>query len=357
MEKWTAENIPSLDGTLAVVTGANSGIGFYTSLELARAGAEVVLAARSAVKGKEAVDRIKSELPNAKVRLELLDLASLESVRAFARRFETEGKLDLLINNAGVMSIPKRETTQDGFEKQFGTNYLGPFALTMLLLPMLKRSSRSRVTTVSSSAAAMGPKKINFDDLQSQKDYSPWKAYCQAKLADLMMMLELGRRANAAGWSLISNGAHPGYARTNLQTSGPGKEKPAVQKLIEVFFAHDAFHGALPTLRAATSTAMESGAYFAPGKLFGMKGDPVRIAIPKPAQDEEAARGIWEIAEELTGTRSPFPPVSRPSVLRTWRVGSIQCISSRGGRNADYEKKLHSKRCGSQLAGDNQTWR
>src|SRR5580698_4362045 len=179
MKKWTVADIPSQRGKLAVVTGANSGIGWNTALELARAGAEVILAARTEAKGQDAVDRIRRLLPQAKVRFELLDLASLRSVRAFAAKVNTETKVDLLVNNAGVMAVPRRELTEDGFERQFGTNFLGPFALTVLLLPALQRAPSPRVTTVSSGAANMGLRRINFDDLQWGRSYGPWKAYCQ----------------------------------------------------------------------------------------------------------------------------------------------------------------------------------
>ncbi len=303
MTKWTMADIPSQKDRLAVVTGANSGIGWHTALELARAGSEVILAARTEPKAKDAVDRINRVLPNAKVRFELLDLASLKSVRAFAKRVGSEHKVDLLVNNAGVMRVPKREVTEDGFERQFGTNFLGPFALTMLLLPALVRSDSPRVTTVSSGAANMGLKRINFDDMQWTKSYGPWNAYCQSKLADLMLMLELGRRSATAGTGLLSNAAHPGYARTNLQTSGPGRELNAVERFITPFMSHDAAHGALPTLRAATAKDTSTGAYYAPEKMFHLKGDPIPVPLPKPALDEEAARRLWKAAEELTGTK------------------------------------------------------
>jgi NAD(P)-dependent dehydrogenase (short-subunit alcohol dehydrogenase family) len=241
--EWTVREIPSQTERLAVVTGANSGIGWHTALELARAGGEVILAARSESKGREAAERIRREIPAAKVRAEMLDLASLQSVRAFVAEVNSEAKLDLLVNNAGVMAVPQRQTTQDGFELQFGTNFLGPFALTVLLLPALQRATYPRVTTVSSGAANMGLKKINFEDLQWEKSYGPWKAYCQSKLADLMLMLELERRCDEAGIRLISNAAHPGYARTNLQTSGPGRQQNAVEKMMASFMSHDAAHG------------------------------------------------------------------------------------------------------------------
>jgi NAD(P)-dependent dehydrogenase (short-subunit alcohol dehydrogenase family) len=302
MGKWIMADTPSLRGRLAVVTGANSGIGWHTALELARAGSEVILASRTESKGRDAVDRIRRQLPQARVRAEVLDLANLRSVQSFAARIGGEAKLDLLVNNAGVMAVPKRQVTEDGFELQFGTNFLGPFALTMALLPALMRAQSPRVTTVSSGAANMGLKKINFGDLQWERSYGPWIAYCQSKLADLMFALELGRRSASAGIPLVSNAAHPGYARTNLQTSGPGREKYRVEKIMEAFLSHDAAHGALPTLRAATTEDAVSGSYFAPDGIFQLKGDPAPVRIPKPAQNEAAARQLWETAEGLTGT-------------------------------------------------------
>jgi NAD(P)-dependent dehydrogenase (short-subunit alcohol dehydrogenase family) len=301
MAKWTIEDIPSQKGKLAVVTGANSGIGWNTALELARAGGEVILTARTEEKGQDAVGRIRRELPQARVRFELLDLASLQSVRSFAAKVISEPKLDLLVNNAGVMRLPQRQVTVDGFEVQFGTNFLGPFALTVLLLPALQRAASPRVTTVSSGAANMGLKKINFDDLQWEKSYAPWKAYCQSKLADLMLMLELERRSKAAGIQLVSNAAHPGYARTNLQTSGPGRPLNLIERTLTPFMSHDAAHGALPTLRAATSPEPSSGTYYAPERMFNLKGDPIPVRLPKPALDEAAARKLWEVSEQLTG--------------------------------------------------------
>lgn len=305
MANWAEADIPSLQGKLAVVTGANSGIGWNTALELARAGAEVILTARTNAKGQDAVDRIRRQLPKARVRFELLDLASQRSVRAFAAKVVGEPKLDLLVNNAGVMRLPQRQVTEDGFETQFGTNFFGPFALTLLLLPALQRAPSPRVTTVSSGAANMGLRKINFDDLQWERSYGPWKAYCQSKLADLMLMLELARRSNAAGINLVSNAAHPGYARTNLQTSGPGRELNLVERTFTTFTSHDAAHGALPTLRAATSPEASSGTYYAPDRMFNLKGDPVLVKLPKPALDEASAQKLWEISEQLTGVSWP----------------------------------------------------
>jgi NAD(P)-dependent dehydrogenase (short-subunit alcohol dehydrogenase family) len=305
--KWTVADIPSQKGKLAVVTGANSGIGWHTALELARAGSEVILAARTEEKGRDAVERIRRLLPQAKVRFEVLDLASLRSVRTFAAMVGSEAKLNLLVNNAGVMAVPKRQVTEDGFELQFGTNFVGPFALTGLLMPALQRAASPRVTTVSSGAANMGLRRINFDDLQWERSYGPWKAYCQSKLADLMLMSELGRRSAASGVRLLSNAAHPGYARTNLQTSGPGVSRNPIRNMIEktmeFVMSQDAARGALPTLRAATEIDAAPGSYYAPDRIFELKGDPVLVPVPKPARDEAAARRLWEVSERLTGVQ------------------------------------------------------
>ena len=303
--------IPSQSGKLAMVTGANSGIGWYTALELARAGGEVIIATRSVGKAREAIQRIQRQLPSAKVRFEELDLASLRSVRAFAERINQESKLDLLVNNAGVMAVPQRRVTEDGFELQLGTNFLGHFALTGLLLPVLRRAPSPRVTTVSSGAANLGLKRINFEDLQWEQSYGAWKAYCQSKLADLMLTLELGRRSAEAGIGLLSNAAHPGWARTNLQTSGPGRSQNVIEKIAGFFLSQDAAHGALPTLRAATALEAVPGSYYAPDGLFGLKGNPVLTPIPKPALDRVAARQLWDMAEKLTGVSWHFEERAR----------------------------------------------
>lgn len=309
MKKWSVADIPPQTGKLAVVTGGNSGLGWHVALELARAGGEVILTARSEAKGREAVERIRHQVPQAKVLAEILDLASLESVHAFAERMK-KLKIDNLINNAGVMAVPRREVTVDGFERQFGTNFLGHFALTGLLLPamvppMFGSLRAPRVTTVSSIAANMRLKRINFDDLQLERSYNPWTAYCQSKLADLMFALELGRRLASHSIAVISNAAHPGYARTNLQTSGPGRPPGLGQRIFEKFASHDATNGALPILRAATETGAVNCTYYGPSGRYQIKGSAIRIHVPKPAQDEAAAARLWEVAESLTGVKFP----------------------------------------------------
>ncbi len=297
---WTTANIPDLNGKVALVTGANSGIGWETALALARAGAEVILSVRTDGKGEDAIERIRRYLPQARLRHIVLDLASQDSVRKVAAALNQEQKLDLLINNAGVMSIPERHTTEDGYELQFATNYLGPFALTCLLMPLLGRSPAPRVTMVSSGAANMGPKKINFSDPQWAGWYSPWHAYCQSKLADLMFALELARRCASAGLGLLSNAAHPGFAMTNIQTSGPGRPQNPIESLVATFLSQDAAHGALPILRAATELDAKPGSYYAPDGWYQLKGNPVLVPIPPPAQDESASRRLWEVSQTMT---------------------------------------------------------
>ena len=219
MPPWTTDDIPDLSGRTAVVTGANSGLGFESALALTRAGAEVVLACRDQTKGAEAADRITGLVPSATVSLVPLDLSDLSSVRAFAAVIgERYAGLDILLNNAGVMAIPRRETA-DGFEMQFGTNHLGHFALTGLLLDSLLARPGARVVTVSSAVAQVG--RIRFDDLQGTAKYGKWSAYSQSKLANQLFTLELDRRASRAGLDLVSVAAHPGYAATNLQAVGP----------------------------------------------------------------------------------------------------------------------------------------
>ena len=296
-----------------MITGANSGIGWETALELARKGAEIILPARSQAKADDAITRIRRQVPGAKLIPEILDLADLSSVRAFAARYIERfpgQSLDLLINNAGVMAVPTRETTVDGFERQFGTNYLGPFTLTALLLPSIKPQPGSRIVTVSSSASKWG--KIDFDNLQSERVYKPMRqAYGQSKLADSVFALELQRRLTAIGSPILSTAAHPGYALTNLQTSGPGEVGLVLRMLSEVLkpiASQDAAHGALPTLFAAVAPEATPGGYYGPDRFFELKGDPVPVPIPKTAQDVSVAKRLWAESERLTGIS--FGPLS-----------------------------------------------
>jgi NAD(P)-dependent dehydrogenase (short-subunit alcohol dehydrogenase family) len=295
---WTAADIPDLDGHRAVVTGANSGLGFQIALELARHGASVVLAVRDAFRGEDAARRMEGM--DVAVEVERLDLADLTSVRAFADRFS--GGLDLLVNNAGVMALPRR-TTKDGFEMQLGTNHLGHFALTGLLLPRLLESPGARVVTMSSGAHAYG--RIRFENLQGERHYQRWLAYGQSKLANLLFAFELARRAALADLDLTSVAAHPGYAATNLQTQGARMEdsraKAFVAELGNRLFAQSDAQGALPALYAATMPDVIGGEYFGPDGRSGMRGHPTRAQTSKSARDPELAARLWAVSEELTG--------------------------------------------------------
>jgi NAD(P)-dependent dehydrogenase (short-subunit alcohol dehydrogenase family) len=289
---WGAKDVPDLHGLTALVTGANSGIGFFTALELGRAGARIVAACRDPARGAEAVARWSGVLPDGSFRIESLDLADLASIRALAARVYAEDeRIDILVNNAGVMAVPQREVTADGFERQFGTNHLGHFALTALLAPALRRSRAPRVVTVSSSVASVG--RVNLHDLQSERRYSPWRAYSASKLANLLYMLELGRRAP---W-VTSVAAHPGLAPSNLQRHmGPASTwmVGAMGQRAEI--------GALPSLYAATGD-VRTGEYYGPRWLFHLRGSPARLRLPGRALDADAARALWDESERLTGTR------------------------------------------------------
>jgi len=292
--------VPSQLGRTAVVTGATGGLGYETALALSKAGAEVILTGRDDRKGRPAIDKISHEVAGARLSYEHLDLASLASVADFAQRMHARQSLDLLINNAGVMALPRRQTTADGFEVQFGTNHLGHFALTARLMPLLRRASGPRVVSLSSLAHRTGF--IDFNDLQGVRGYSPWKAYGQSKLACLMFALELQRRSDAAGWNLISNAAHPGFARTNLFASGPGGLLSFATDLAAPLFGHSAADGARPILFAATSPEARPGAYYGPGGISELRGAPARALIMPQARDETAAARLWKVSEQLTGT-------------------------------------------------------
>jgi NAD(P)-dependent dehydrogenase (short-subunit alcohol dehydrogenase family) len=302
MTDWTIADIPSQDGRTAIITGATGGLGFETALALAGAGATVVLTGRNDVKGRQAIEKIRGQFPNAPISYEALDLANLASVADFATRFAAaHASLDLLINNAGVMALPKRQTTADGFEMQFGINYLGHYALTARLLPLLRRGHQLRVVNLSSMAHRSG--RIDFDDLQGAKSYNPFKAYCQSKLAMLIFALELQRRSDAAGWGLMSNAAHPGFARTDLMANGPGTEglMGLFGKILQPFASHSAAAGALPTLFAATSPAAKAGGYYGPNGFYEMKGSPSPAKIMPRAKDAAVNARLWDVSAALTG--------------------------------------------------------
>jgi NAD(P)-dependent dehydrogenase (short-subunit alcohol dehydrogenase family) len=293
---WTAQDIPDQTGRTVVITGANSGIGMVAARELARAGAQVVMAVRNLDKGRAAADQI----PAGEVEVRELDLADLASVRAFADGYQ--GELDLLINNAGVMAPPRRET-KDGFESQFGTNHLGHFALTGLLLPRLDAAEEPRVVTVSSGAHRIG--RIRFGDLQGERRYNNWLWYGQSKLANLMFAFELQRRATEAGSDLRSLAVHPGYARTNLQFAAPPRYEQAVMKVTNLL-AQTADMGALPTLYAATAPDVPGGSFIGPDGLLEQRGYPHIVTASRRAYDEDSWRRLWEISQELTGVSYDF---------------------------------------------------
>ncbi len=302
MAHWNAEHIPDQSGRVAIVTGANSGLGYETTRALARKGARVVMACRNLKRGQQARDRILQRTPGAALDLLPLDLGSLEAVRAFAAKYRAAyQRLDLLINNAGVMAPPRRETA-DGFEMQFGVNHLGHFALTGLLLDLLVSTPGSRVVTVSSTAAYYG--RINFDDLQGEKRYSRYQAYGQSKLANLLFAFELQRRLAAASSGTISNGAHPGLAETNLQARAASDSGNLFERglytVMHALVSQGAELGALPQLYAATAPDAEGGALYGP-RVLHVRGYPRRVRPPGAARNKANARRLWERSETLSG--------------------------------------------------------
>ncbi len=300
--RWTLDNAPSQDGRVAIVTGANSGLGFETALGLAKKGAHVILACRNQAKGQAALAAARSENPRGTLELMPLDLAELASVRRFAAAFlEKHARLDLLVNNAGVMACAKKETA-DGFEFQLGTNHLGHFALTGLLLERLLETEGSRIVNVSSSAHWFGH--VNLDDLMGDDAYSRWGAYGQSKLANLLFTYELQRRLEARGATTQSLSAHPGWTATNLQAlPDAGWFERTTTKVGNCLLAQDAEMGALPQLFAAVAPEAKGGDFFAPAKFRQMRGYPVKVASNERSHDVDKARGLWELSEELTGVR------------------------------------------------------
>ncbi len=303
---WSPAAAPRLDGQVAIVTGATGGLGWEVALGLAAQGATTILAGRNPVKGADALARVLARVPGAAARFELMDLASLDSVAMFAARIaDTHPAVAVLVNNAGVMAPPTRRVTPDGFELQFGTNYLGHFALAARLLPQLLASGAPRVVSVSSVAHARA--RIDFADLQGARAYSPWALYGQSKLAMLMFALELQRRAKAAGWPLRSVAAHPGWAVTDIISNGPGGGVPglkerAMQAAFRLF-GQSAARGALPLLFAAMATEAKGGEYYGPRGFMEIKGDVGPARIMPQASDAVAAARLWELSERLTGLR------------------------------------------------------
>ena len=295
---WTAENIPDLSGKSAVITGANSGIGYETALALAGKGATTILACRSQSKGETAVAQIRRQFPQAPAELMPLDLADLAAVRHFAVALQERiDRLDLLINNAGVMAPPFGQTA-DGFELQFGVNHLGHFALTGLLLDLIKRASGSRVVTVSSLMHRRG--QIDFDNLNGERGYNRAAAYGQSKLANLLFTYELQRKLDSAQIDTLSVAAHPGWAATNLQQHS----RPV--NFMNRFLAQSAAMGALPTLYAATAPDVQGGDYYGPGRRFESVGYPRKVASNGRSHDTAVATRLWAISEQLTGVEYPF---------------------------------------------------
>ena len=300
--RWTQKNIPSQRGKTIIVTGTG-GLGYEDALALSLAGGDVIIAGRNPQKGAQAVSRIKASYSGAQIDFEEVDLSSLDSVAAFAGRLtKRRDRIDVLINNAGVMTPPTRQTTVDGFELQFATNYLGHFALTARLLPLLQRAPQPRVVSVSSVAARGG--RIDFDDLQAERDYKPMPVYSQSKLACLMFALELQRRSDDMGWGINSIAAHPGVSRTDLLHNAPGRF--SAQGLIRTymwFLFQPAARGALPTLYAATDPSARAGAYYGPDGLGEIRGLPAAAKVPEAAKDIDAAFKLWEVSERLSDIR------------------------------------------------------
>jgi len=315
-KSWSSEQIPDQSGRVAVVTGANSGIGLVTARDLAGKGAKVVVACRDTSKGEKAVEKMRNKLDADGEATELeireIDLADLGSVRNFAAGLIAEHPdgIDLLINNAGVMAPPRQETAE-GYELQFGTNHLGHFALTGLLFDQLKKKPDSRVVTVSSNAHKMG--KINFDDLQSKKRYMRWSAYGQSKLANLIFAIDLQKRIDEAGLQMKSMAAHPGLSATNLGSAGTGTGNGLVNllttpflKFSNAFVAQDADAGAQPTLFAAVSPGLPGGSYIGPDGIGEHRGSPTVVAPRKVAHNAEFAARLWDKSVELTGVEYDF---------------------------------------------------
>lgn len=294
MKPWTFADIPSQSGRIAVVTGANTGIGFETARMLALKGAQVVMACRNLEKGRGAIGRILAEKPAGSVIVEPLDLSDLESVAAFAGAFSAKHeRLDLLINNAGVM-LPPLTRTKQGFELQFGTNHLGHFALTARLLPLLERTPGARVVVVSSTAQNTG--RIALADLNwERRRYGAWAAYGQSKLANMMFALELQRRLGAMGSKVVVTAAHPGWTATDLQ------RQSAFMQFFNPFFAMKPAAGALPTLRAATDPAAGPASYWGPAHFLELSGPPVPARVPGHAKDATVAARLFDASEQLTG--------------------------------------------------------
>lgn len=309
---WTVEDMPNQAGKMAIVTGGNSGLGYETVLALAGKGAQVVLACRNLDRGNQARARVLAQAPQASVEVMALDLGNLASIRAFAGAYSARyDQLHLLINNAGVMAPPRQETA-DGFEMQFGTNHLGHFALTGLLIDLIARTPGSRIVNVTSSAQYFGT--INFDDLHSEQAYSRYGAYNQSKLANVLFTFELQRRLEAAGIEAISAAAHPGFSTTNLQkvtvSVSEARLEGLLYGLMMPMVAQSQAQGALPQLYAATMPDVKGGDHFAPNGFMEIRGYPARKPAAKAAYNEADAKRLWEVSETLTGVRYLHPTLN-----------------------------------------------
>ncbi|HEV7227414.1 SDR family oxidoreductase [Brevundimonas sp.] len=305
--RYSPADVPDQTGRFVIVTGGNGGTGFETAKVLATKGAEVLIAARDAKKGERAVQEIRRMTPGAQVRFERLDLSSQADVARFAEARRAEGRrIDVLINNAGIMALPKRQASADGHELQLATNFLGHFALTARLLPLLKGGRTVQLSSIKHRSG-----RIHLDDLNLERGYGDWKAYDQSKLAMLMFALELDRRSRANGWGVTSVAAHPGYARTGLIGAGPLGSRPVsrfmfsvvYRPFIEPLISHSAADGALPILMAATAPDVSPGGYYGPTTGKELKGPAGPVGMKPHARDEVTAAALWESAERLTGVR------------------------------------------------------
>ena len=302
-KKWTEKDIPDLNGKVIIITGANNGLGFENTLQFARKKATVIMACRHIEKGQKAFERVKKKIPNAKIELIKLDLASLDSVRHFCKEFkEKYSTLDVLLNNAGIMMVPYRKTV-DGFESQIGTNHLGHFALTAHLFELLRTTPGSRIVNVSSSLHESG--EMYWDDFLFEKKYNRTEAYARSKLANLLFTYELDRRLKAKGINVLAVASHPGFANTGLANHlfGPAKYilKPVVFRIV----AQSARKGALPSTRAAVDPSVQGGEYFGPKGIFGneSRGFPKIVQSNEKSHNLEDAKKLWEVSEELTGIK------------------------------------------------------
>nr|WP_315255644.1 oxidoreductase [uncultured Flavobacterium sp.] len=304
-KNWTADNIASQQGKTFLITGANSGLGFEATKVLSKKGAHIVMTARNLQKGNEVLEAIKKENPNAKLDLMQLDLADLHSIRNFSDEFHSKySKLDVLVNNAGVMNPPKREVTKQNFEVQFGINHLGHFLLTGLLLDTLKNTPNSRISVQSSivhKTESMKPD-IHFDDLNFEKSYNRDQAYAQSKLANLLFAYELDRRLQANNINTIVTAAHPGYTKTNLQANSGF----LISVILNNIFAQNVKIGTLPILRAATDENVKGGEYFGPTKMMELKGYPELVKSSDKSYDKDLAKKLWEVSEKLTNLKYEF---------------------------------------------------